>query len=59
MLQINELMGKDYLEDVSERAKKIAPEIEKLLQGLSVGEAKRLLYRLTKKIEAEVSIPVA
>jgi hypothetical protein len=52
-------MEKDYLEDVSERAKKIAPEIEKLLQGLSVGEAKRLLYRLTKKIEAEVSIPVA
>jgi hypothetical protein len=49
-------MPKDYLEDVSEAAKKVAPEIEKLLQGLSVSEAKRLLYRLTKKIEADTTV---
>jgi hypothetical protein len=47
-------MSKDYLEDVSEAARKVAPEIQKLLQGLSISEAKRLLYRLAKKIEADV-----
>jgi len=51
-------MAKDYLEDVSEAARKVAPDIEKLLQGLSVSDAKRLLYRLTKKIEAETNISV-
>jgi hypothetical protein len=49
-------MQKNYLEDVSEAARKVAPDIEKLLQGLSVSDAKRLLFRLTKKIEADTNV---
>jgi hypothetical protein len=42
-------MAKDYLEDVSEAARKVAPEIEKLLQGLSVSDAKEAFISLDKE----------